>query len=217
LSREHVLSRGLFVDKAVTVSDWGGNGPRTVGVSSLVAMVLCAKHNSQLSKTDAEIARLANALRTVSNTGHSQSLALNGWAIEQWFIKTMVNLCASGWMGSRGLILSDEIARAAFGHARLQNGAGLYCIDAIESKLRPADTVEYGILHDSTNRATVCGLYVQLRGLPMLLSIKTGDPSELIRRLGPTYGVDLHSVTWGWIRSRHLGDGRAMQGKPEAG
>src|SRR4051794_31716079 len=71
-SREHIVSRGLFIGDTVRVEGfhWCKTGPREVGLASLTAKILCKKHNSDLSEVDtggAEAFNIFRQLRLVAN------------------------------------------------------------------------------------------------------------------------------------------------------
>src|SRR6266446_668458 len=54
LSREHVISKGLFVSSFLDVTGfpWCNGGTKRIGIESLTKRALCVKHNNDLSPLD---------------------------------------------------------------------------------------------------------------------------------------------------------------------
>ena len=109
VSREHLVSRGLFIGDIIRVEgfSWCKTGPKEVGLSSLTAKILCKKHNSDLSEVDAGGANafdIFRQLRLVAN--QRQGLPPNSWQVpeyridgpllERWLLKTLINISYNG-------------------------------------------------------------------------------------------------------------------------
>src|SRR5215213_5536976 len=103
LSGEHLLSRGLFSGKNVLVqgSHWRTAKPKSIGLRSLIANILCRKHNSALSIADDEAIRAFRAIRLFEEILSGRKLLtdaadlkhdVHGPILERWFIKTAINL-----------------------------------------------------------------------------------------------------------------------------
>ena len=60
-SREHVVTRSIFGDGPVLTSGLRVPPDTPIGIDSLVASILCKKHNSALSPLDSEIKVLGEA------------------------------------------------------------------------------------------------------------------------------------------------------------
>jgi hypothetical protein len=65
MSREHTITKAMFLDKEIEVSGmpWCVDQPKKVGLANLTAKVLCVVHNSALSPVDQEALRFAEAMR----------------------------------------------------------------------------------------------------------------------------------------------------------
>lgn len=69
-----------------------------IGISSLTSKILCERHNSELSKLDAEAGRL---FRTLDAADKETKIlppvtSFTGKLMERWFIKVLCGLAASG-------------------------------------------------------------------------------------------------------------------------
>jgi hypothetical protein len=108
--------------------------PKTIGLSGLVAKILCRKHNSHLSGLDEtaldtfdafrESVRL-NKVRTGlrAKSWRNKLFVIDGARLERWFLKTLINLSVgSEWIvGSRSSSRRDAIGTPREG--RFWNGA----------------------------------------------------------------------------------------------
>jgi hypothetical protein len=65
LSREHLISEGLFLEDLMTVEgfSWCAGKPVQVGLANLTAKILCVRHNNDLSDVDEAGAKAFGALR----------------------------------------------------------------------------------------------------------------------------------------------------------
>src|SRR5207245_4901734 len=65
ITREHVVSRGLFDSEQIMVQGfkWCLNEPKKIGLSNLVAKILCKRHNNDLSDLDAAALRAFDIFR----------------------------------------------------------------------------------------------------------------------------------------------------------
>src|SRR2546426_3801833 len=113
LSGEHLVSKALF-SESVTVRgfDWCKDRPKTIGINSLAAKVLCVRHNSALSELDAAALKVWNALKELADVQEGIALAarlripvgpprplrlrVSGSRLERWAFKTTVNHVAAG-------------------------------------------------------------------------------------------------------------------------
>ena len=144
LSREHIVSQSLFPRGNVTVQGlhWCRDEPKTVGLASLTANILCRKHNSVLSDLDTAVKDTFETfeeslrLQEVRSKLRLRSYAIkrftiDGPLLERWFLKTLINI---GFEGDRIIgegthapgQPSDELVRIAFGRAQFRPKAGLY-------------------------------------------------------------------------------------------
>src|SRR5690348_11277537 len=65
ISREHTVSRSLFESEQIMVQGfkWCLNEPKSIGLSNLVAKILCKRHNSGLSDLDSSALQAFNVFR----------------------------------------------------------------------------------------------------------------------------------------------------------
>lgn len=156
LSREHVLSQSIFRS--------GHGGLRTNGlnrvpdgtpVEALVAKVLCARHNSQLSPLDQEAGRLADFLVGFER---QRKIELSGLLIERWALKTLVSCLNAGWLDNMKWKPASNVVDNVFGRSPMDSLVGLYMIDG-DSETFPS--------HQSFNISPV---FQSFPGLPVNLS-----------------------------------------------
>jgi len=145
-SGEHLFSRSLFEGEMVTVQGfhWCPE-PKSVGVTSLTANILCTAHNSLLSPLDSaaretldilgEAQRLHDARRELKPRRFwtLKRFGVKGLPFERWFLKTLINLFHV--VGRRGRWLISEtsadepppsLVRMAFGREPVVPPLGLY-------------------------------------------------------------------------------------------
>jgi hypothetical protein len=146
ISREHIVTKGVFVDREVFVHgfDWCRDAPVKIGLAGLTAKILCAKHNSDLSGADdaaigtveqfREFFRLADVrCKLKPRRWRIIRFSTNGFELERWFLKTLTNIA----FGREYPVFkptkqewrpSQELVEIAFGRKRFQPRAGLYLI-----------------------------------------------------------------------------------------
>src|SRR3972149_5105096 len=75
ISREHIVSKSLFVSSYVDVKgfEWCKEETERIGLASLTKKVLCRKHNSQLSKIDSAAAHAFDVLRRQTKLSNDRS------------------------------------------------------------------------------------------------------------------------------------------------
>jgi hypothetical protein len=144
ISSEHVVSRGLFESDQVAVQGfgWCRNEHKLIGLSALVAKILCRTHNSGLSVLDdaaldafkvfREVIRINQVRGKLKRTSWTvKRFKVNGPLLERWFLKTLINLSFCGeWaigLGShkRGTP-SERLVKIVFGREAFEPYAGLY-------------------------------------------------------------------------------------------
>lgn len=197
MSREHVISQGVFTDEKLHVEGvpWlGTNQGRQLGKRALTARVLCKRHNEQLSSLDTTAGQLSGALRALYASQRTTTFSLDGWLYERWCLKVLLNVCTSGWATGRVAFPAQEFVEATFGRRRLNDGAGLYLLDEYSGRDTGGDRFQWNILLDSHTRSQVCGIITSLRGFATLLTIRTGNPEPLIRSLGKVRSYDFANV-----------------------
>jgi hypothetical protein len=159
ISREHLISCCLFDDELVIVRGfrWCLEEPKTIGLSGLVAKILCRKHNSHLSGLDEtaldtfdafrESVRL-NKVRTGlrAKSWRNKLFVIDGARLERWFLKTLINLSVgSEWIVGPGVhpegMPSEHLVKVAFGMEQFEEGAGLYIAGLTGEKIDSMDGV----------------------------------------------------------------------------
>ena len=142
-SGEHVISKGLFTEKLITVTGapWSQQGSKVISLESLKSNILCAHHNSALSPVDAEAQKLFHALPELGRLAASALalrptvLTINGPLLERWFVKTTINiqmLAAKGkaWIGGSDATHPPiKLVRWAFGLDPVPPPCGLWDLD----------------------------------------------------------------------------------------
>jgi len=145
MSREHTVSRSLFVSDEIMVQGfpWCSTEPKKIGLSSLVAKILCEKHNNGLSELDTAALDSFNVFRDCIRLNNVRGklkrppmwnvkrLTIDGPRLERWFLKTLINLSFGGeWTIGRGThpvgTVAHGLVEVAFGIRQFQDGAGLY-------------------------------------------------------------------------------------------
>jgi hypothetical protein len=131
--------------------------PKTIGLSGLVAKILCRKHNSHLSGLDEtaldtfdafrESVRL-NKVRTGlrAKSWRNKLFVIDGARLERWFLKTLINLSVgSEWIVGPGVhpegMPSEHLVKVAFGMEQFEEGAGLYIAGLTGEKIDSMDGV----------------------------------------------------------------------------
>ena len=191
-SGEHLVSESIFVGPAITVTGapWRATGaPKTIGLASAVANILCGVHNSRLSGTDSAAGDAMKALRGFIGTQESRRrltprawlivvYRISGLLLERWFLKTLINLTV---VRDKGLLWNASqpfnrppahLVRAAFGLERLTFPAGLYFDGQVQKKIT-SDREGLESIHVLDAENQVVGARFLLRGFPFLLWLTT--------------------------------------------
>ena len=227
-SGEHLFSAALFRGKMVTVQGfhWCPE-PKTVGIASLTANILCTIHNSELSPLDSA------ALQTLDTLGeahrlvgvrvgleprpfwHSKKYRVKGPSFEAWFMKTTVNLfhvvgSEASWLLT-GQLADDppmDCLEIAFGRRRAEAPMGLYSAEAVGLEVAPRGHFRFYPIFATGNRLAGAGF--QFEGFQFLLWAysmpppdfsSVGGPNPLfhVRRLRFTIdGASSHAVDFSW-------------------
>jgi hypothetical protein len=214
MSREHTITKAMFLDKEIEVSGmpWCVDQPKKVGLANLTAKVLCVVHNSALSPVDQEALRFAEAMREsfrLLAVRHRlkqkrwtlKKFPIDGPRIERWFLKILIN--AACHRGSRiGVdshhagLPSQSLVEIAFGKRTFEPIAGLYGIYDPPEKRQSWDGISVYTFNTPGNR--VLGAVFSFLGFRLLLFLDkkgpdlplmqiysaTGEESEVIE---PTY------------------------------
>jgi hypothetical protein len=119
---------------------WCLNQAQSIGLSNLVAKILCKNHNSALSALDAaaldafnvfreaiRLNQVREKLRKPAAHWNVQQMMINGPLLERWFLKTLINLSFGGdWPIASTVkgIPSRELVEVAFGKRKFESGGG---------------------------------------------------------------------------------------------
>lgn len=188
-SGEHLVSAGLFKSTHVEVQGfaWCKNEKKRIGLNSLVANVLCTKHNSALSEVDQAGADAFDVFRKVQYWQNAlqrlppraqpvKRYRVSGPLLERWFMKTLVNLALAApsslrWeLGDSPLSAPpEEVLRACYGLGPLTPYLGLYVAAAVGHEGPSDDSVSFApLIRYETH---LCGGVFGFRGYQFLLSL----------------------------------------------
>lgn len=187
MSREHTVSRSLFVSDDIMVQGfrWCLTEPKKIGLASLVAKILCEKHNNGLSELDAAALDAFNVFRECIRLNNVRGklkrqpmwnvkrLTIDGPRLERWFLKTLINLSFGGeWSIGRGShpvgAVSEDLVEIAFGLRRFQDGAGLYVSGRTGESIDSFDRVSMTPL---TEGECLCAARFNFRGFTFFLNL----------------------------------------------
>jgi hypothetical protein len=161
LSREHLVSESVLIDKVITVRglSWCKKETKLIGLANATAKILCSHHNSALSDMDTEAAKLARTWEEMQRLiAVRQKLKprrwnvikhkVNGPLLERWFLKTLINICHGSEypIGRHNDVAgrpTDRLVQIVYGHAQFESGAGLYSVVDNNVSLNPAGTVDF--------------------------------------------------------------------------
>jgi hypothetical protein len=203
ITREHVVSQCLFESDEITVQGfhWCLKEPKIIGLSNLVAKILCKKHNSDLSEVDSAALNAFNVFRQAihlndvrakierTSIWNIKRFEIDGPRLELWFLKTLVNLSfGREWTIGAGShpegTVSEELVKIAFGMHKFGNGAGLYIVARAGDQIDSMDRVNFTPMTEGKN--LVAGRF-NFRGYTFFLSLlpqkfdKFGDSDLLYR------------------------------------
>jgi hypothetical protein len=194
ISREHLISRSLFLYDAVQVEGfpWCVGKTVEIGISSLTRKILCERHNNALSPLDDSAGHAFETLRQMTQLGNVRSrlkpkfwsvntFTVDGRMLERWFLKTLINLTIEGDypIGRDALVAghpSERLVRIAFSLSSFQGRAGLYFIARVGMKMSLEDKVQFVAL--VKNGHHIEGGLFTFRGLFVLLFLEPDGPPE---------------------------------------
>jgi hypothetical protein len=149
LTREHLISEGMYPDQTLRVKglSWCKDEFKEIPITNLVKKVLCRHHNGTISYVDQVGANTINAFREASRVREERAqmgprrwrierVQIDGYGLERWCLKTLVNFAAEGAHkigrdSSSDGQPSPRISRIIFGHERFKPRAGLYGIASV--------------------------------------------------------------------------------------
>jgi hypothetical protein len=156
-------------DVSVIGFKWCKTQSKKIGLSSLTAKILCARHNSLLSDTDNAAMAAFDALRQCQRLSGDIEKGLrqftpvikfeiNGIALERWMLKTLINITlvtesAVPWANRNGnsTDLPNYLVRTAFGQEVFGKPRGLYFAATVGQKEHSSDEFSFApLIHHQT-------------------------------------------------------------------
>lgn len=163
---------------------WCLNEPKRIGLTNLVAKVLCKKHNSAASELDSVALDAFNVFREAIRIQNVRGkmkrppqwnvkrFEIDGPRLERWFLKTLINLTfRSQWMigpGSPAGTPSKEWVESAYGLREFVDGSGLYLAGEVGEQIDSMDRVKIEPMTDGNE--LVAGRF-NFRGYTFFLSL----------------------------------------------
>lgn len=188
ISREHMVSKSLFVSPEVTVQGlhWCKDEPKTVGIESLTAKILCQEHNSQLSSLDSAAGTAFDVLRRQTKLANDRAklspnslvkierFTINARLLERWLLKTLLNLTHEGQLligtgGTEPGVPPADLVQVCYGLQPFPGNAGMYVAANEGMTLSMFDTVGFSPLIKDDQR--ILGGFFEFRGVRFLLAL----------------------------------------------
>ena len=191
---EHIVSEGLWHTTSATVTglSWCIDEPKTVGISSLTAKILCKSHNSALSPVDIAGKATSDVLDEARNLFNERcrrqpkawdmtQLYIDGLMLERWFLKTAINV--ANWRSTSDLWQIDSapfdrpgerLVRLAFGLDKFVSPMGLYFATSKGEEFAFADALGVAPHRDAANR--VIGFLLEFWSLRFVLWLSDDVP-----------------------------------------
>ena len=187
VSREHQVSKGLFSSQTAVIVHglpWCRDEPKTVGLESMTAKILCTTHNSALSPLDSEAQKFMLAVTETSKMQHELTKRhaiperivrneVQAPLLERWLLKTLINLTLGSphrlsRAGTEPGVPTDAMVRAAFGLEPLQEGWGLFMAAHTGQTFKIGETMSFTPVIEE---GCVVGAMFELASFKMYLSI----------------------------------------------
>ena len=187
-SREHVVSKSLFVSPEITVHGfhWCKDEPKTIGIESLTEKILCQKHNSRFSPLDSSAGEAFEALRQQTKFSNERQklpprvllkierFIIDASLLERWLLKTLLNLTYGseffiGIGGTEKGVPSNDLVKMCYGLQPFPGNAGMYVAANAGMRLEMSDTVTFSPLLKDDQR--VVGGFFEFRGIRLFLAL----------------------------------------------
>lgn len=163
-SREHIFSKNIL-DKMggpLTVSGlaWMGNKEMKLAANSLVANVLCKRHNTALSQLDTRAGQFFQELRAAeeylaSTTVGSHFCLFNGNDMERWLLKVALGLSAANWAehssAEQKVKNADYWVNILFGDAPFPDRFGLYTFAEIGYEAKALNSIQASLISNTND------------------------------------------------------------------
>jgi hypothetical protein len=233
ISKEHLVSEGLFSGRAVSVRGfhWCKGSTRELPIRKLTANILCVGHNngsSNLDKAAQEAFQTLKDIRELRSVREALKAkiwtvvdyTIDGLALERWFLKTLINVAYTNWEHELFAVnegdgaVPEELVEIVFGRRRFDRTAGLYYVGGIGDPVDDSiDRVAIeGILRveaaSGPSSASVIGGAFLFLGHRFLLWLDANGPPSSLR------GVGVGDDNWSRAGSlHHLKALKLKQGK----
>lgn len=198
LSREHIVSDGLWTGPSITVQGfpWCARSPITVGRAAITAKILCREHNSLLSPVDEGGILAFQALRQATQLAQRRRkipqrqwmlhcFTVDGDLLERWFLKTAINIASMGatpvqWLQEATADgLPALFVEAAYGRTRLPAPMGLYAAATPGETVNDIESVELAPI--LTPDEKVAAFIFRFAGARFLLSMVDAPMPRLLK------------------------------------
>lgn len=200
-SREHLLSNCLFPDGVVRVKgfDWCMDETKTVGVNGLARQILCKKHNSALSDTDAEAKKAVDLFQRSVQPLSGSSISSNkvdGHRLERWLLKTAINLAYGGkWHigvgmhGSAPGLPPPYLIDVAFGKLPFSHKMGAHFLVPKKETFHDLGAIlTFPLIKDGY----IGGVYFELRTQPIFLNLFPGHAPPTLGEVAESLSLQNH-------------------------
>jgi hypothetical protein len=208
LSREHYISASVLrATGGNSTAKIGGlawqpaNRIQCIGIGSLQSKILCEGHNSGLSQLDTVAGKLFQTLHAIDKERASvRSLStFNGLNIEQWLLKVLCGISASG--GFKTNYLPEQWKAILTGRAPWPEFWGLYVFQPQEAQIFSSDLLIETKINPATKEILAASFRVAGISFNLLLgtpecpqAFGTHRPRGLIFR----HGTEEHRVEFIW-------------------
>ena len=223
-SREHMISKGLFISPALTVHglSWCKDEPKTVGIEALTKKILCETHNSGLSPVDSGGGAAFGILREQTKLAHDrrnlvystllkvERFHIDAKLLERWFLKTLLNLtCESefliGESGTEPGVAPADLVKICYGLGKFSGEAGMYVAVNIGMSLTMEDTVKFSPLLTADHKRVMGGFF-EFRGIRFFLDLSSVGfklPLNSIAGLDPAWANAQLNRPFTKMRAKH--------------
>lgn len=190
-SREHLVSRGLFLSAAVDVQGmpWCRDSPKRVGLDSVTRKILCSHHNNSLSPLDQAAIDAFDAFRDQVKASHEappgilpttfRRAVIDALRLERWLLKTLINVSFEGDLligpgGNERGVPARMLVQIVYGQREFPGRSGMYVATAPGQVLQSTDTVEFAPLIKEKHR--IVGALFTFRGVNLVLVLEPAGP-----------------------------------------
>ncbi len=167
----------------------GAPDGKPISINSAGAKILCAKHNSDLSDLDVEIAKLTAAIGEYWRLGGDSSHTVNGRLVERWMLKYIVEVSAAGYPSSGVAHAGDAIVRQIFGLEPVFDQFALHGV-VIGSVPRVWNTSVSLEISGPIGEESDIALF-SINSLPLLSYVGDCDVGAVFRSIGRIQGMDV--------------------------